>query len=175
MGEHIWTIEKWTKNPHIVQENRPRGLRLVFERGVDPTLRSACLEFAKWLRREYVFPARVRVYVKRSPRIKAKDGELVCGTFLMPGDDRDDPYIRIAAGDYSELCGKYDEKRAIYEILWCIAHELTHYYQWINGLMLTEIGEERQAKRYAFFVADEYLEAIGQSVGEQKPDSSANA
>lgn len=159
MVEHIWTIEKWTSNPHIIQEGRPRSLRLQFEQGVDRELRNACLKFAKWLRSEYCFPVRVRVYFKSRARIRAMDGDSVCGTFMMPDDYRETPFARIATGDYRDLCEKYGEKQATFEILWCIAHELTHYFQWINGIKLTRIGEERQANRYGYYIVDEYIEA----------------
>lgn len=39
-----------------------------------------------------------------------------------------------------------------------IAHELTHYYQWLNGVELTPIGEERQASRYASLILKKYAE-----------------
>ncbi|MCL2670548.1 MAG: hypothetical protein FWF10_00740 [Clostridiales bacterium] len=42
--------------------------------------------------------------------------------------------------------------------LFSLAHELTHYFQWINGIQLTEIGEERQATCYANWILDEYAE-----------------
>lgn len=44
----------------------------------------------------------------------------------------------------------------MFEIFGNIAHELTHYYQWINGLQYTEVGEERQAKRYATKIVENY-------------------
>ena len=43
-------------------------------------------------------------------------------------------------------------------ILLTIAHELTHYFQWINALKLTPIGQERQATKYARYILDEYAE-----------------
>lgn len=42
-----------------------------------------------------------------------------------------------------------------------MAHELTHYFQWINALKLTPIGRERQANAYARYITDEYAEAVG--------------
>lgn len=35
-------------------------------------------------------------------------------------------------------------------------HELTHYFQWVNSLNLTPIGQERQATKYARYIMDEY-------------------
>ena len=69
-----------------------------------------------------------------------------------------EPYIRIATGDYLVLCEKWGEDNARIEILKSIAHELSHYFQWVNQLQLTEIGEERQAKKYDRLIIDQYLE-----------------
>lgn len=158
--EHIWTMEKWTKNPAITAEGRKTGLRLRFEKDVDPEVKKECLEFAEWLRKKYRFPVRVYVYVKSKRRIKANDGEYVCGTFWMPDDYFENPYVRLAAGDYSEMCSEIGSGNAIHEIILCMAHELTHYYQWINGVKLTPIGEERQAAKYSIYVLNEYSEYI---------------
>ena len=45
-------------------------------------------------------------------------------------------------------------------ILETIAHELTHYFQWINDIRLTEIGYERQAASYADYILDEYASVV---------------
>jgi len=50
---------------------------------------------------------------------------------------------------------------ALASILMSIAHELTHYFQWINNLPLTLMGEERQATIYARYIIDEYAETRG--------------
>ena len=46
----------------------------------------------------------------------------------------------------------------MFAILHSVAHELTHYFQWVNGLELTAIGEERQAAYYADIIIDEYMD-----------------
>ncbi|EOO25981.1 hypothetical protein ICM_00435 [Bacillus cereus BAG1X2-3] len=42
--------------------------------------------------------------------------------------------------------------------MFTIAHELTHYFQWINDIKLTRIGYERQATTYSGYIIDEYKE-----------------
>lgn len=118
------------------------------DKDVDATVRVFCLDFAKWLRKEFRFPVRVNVYVKKDYRIKAKDGDMVVGTFWRPAENSSYPYIRLATGDYYELVEDRGEENAMWAILASFAHELTHYYQHINDLQLTLIGEERQANAY---------------------------
>ena len=86
------------------------------------------------------------------------DGDWAYGTFLRPGDYRDEPYARIAVGDFPELCLKWGRTDALSWVFYCVAHELTHYFQWINDLKLTPIGEERQATCYGHYILDDYKE-----------------
>lgn len=67
-----------------------------------------------------------------------------------------EPYIRVAAGDYEELLKHYGKDNALAAILLTIAHELTHYFQWINDINLTKIGMERQPTSYAQYILEEY-------------------
>lgn len=149
----IWRLRLWKT---FLCENRRTGLRLRFDASVDPEVRSACLNFAAWLRKEYIFPLRVPVYIKASYRIRTADGDLVTGSFFEPFRYEDEPYIRIAAGDYAELLAKHGRDNALCAILTCLAHELTHYFQWINALPLTDRGRERQASIYARRILELY-------------------
>lgn len=152
---HLWALTKWKKyyNAHIKCR---QGLRTRFDSDIDPDLREACLRFCRWVRQEYFFPIRVNMYFKKAKYIKAKDGDMVSATFLGPYDKMSEPYIRVATGDYIELKAHYGRDDAIASILHSIAHELSHYFQWVNGIELTAIGEERQATNYAYIIMDEY-------------------
>ena len=155
---HIWTIKKWVKHLDYYASNYRKGLRLRIDKDVDPEVKRACKEFCQWIRSEYYFPVRVPVYIKATKHIKALDGELVSATFFSPFDKKDEPYARVSAGDFQELSKEQGKDNALAAILGSVAHELTHYFQWINGVVLTEIGEERQAKAYVGFILDEYAE-----------------
>lgn len=153
---NIWTIDKWKK--YYGEHPHRSGLRVRYEKSVDPEVKRAIKECIWWLRSEYVFPKRVRLYVKSARRIKAKNGEMVCGTFFRPADRNEEPYIRIATGDYIELLEKRGKDNALAAILYTLIHELTHYFQWLNDLDLTLIGEERQATNYSESIMSDYAE-----------------
>lgn len=157
---HIWTLRAWEKYYDLSDAKHRTGLRTRFEKGVDPEVRAACLRFCAWLRTEYFFPIRIPIYFKQAARIKAMDGELVSATFFEPVNRQDEPYARIATGDYQQLKEKIGRDNALASILLSVAHELTHYFQWINDIRLTAIGEERQASRYARFILDEYADVV---------------
>lgn len=153
---HLWQRENW-KAFYDGIECRT-GLRLRYEKGIDPTLRSCIADFCRWIRREFDFPIRVVIYVKNTEQIRAKDGELVAGTFFEPFDRSVEPYIRVAVGDYSKLSAEWGSFNAAATELECIAHELSHYYQWLNDIKLTPSGQERQASYYAGGIVTEYIE-----------------
>ena len=157
----LWNCKKWQKRYKDADITLQPGLKLRFEKGVDPCLRAYCLQFGQWLRREYVFPVGITVSVKKAARIRAIDGDLICGSCWKPDCKYKMPYIKIASGDYHELLAQRGEVPAIAEILLAIAHELTHYFQWLNGVELTPLGEERQANRYADLIVCDYYEAYG--------------
>jgi len=131
-----------------------------YSHGIDLSVRYHLDQFAKWLRKEFEFPLRVNIYVKKERRIKAVDGEMVVGTFWKPNSYKEFPYIRLATGDYPELVASLGQHKAILAILHTFAHELTHYYQHINNLNLSVIGEERQATTYANDIIWEYSRQI---------------
>jgi hypothetical protein len=119
------------------------GLRIITESGIHPEVKRACLEFAKWLRLNFEFPIRVRVYLKRNYQIKSRyTKEMVSATFLAPFDKTEEPHIRISTGDYIELFDKLGQDSALGAILGSIAHELGHYYQWIDDIDLDEDGAD---------------------------------
>ena len=151
---NIWKIDKW-KTYYNVQPCRS-GLRVYYDKEMDSEVKRAIRECVNWLRGEYLFPKRVRMYVKATRRIKAANGENVCGTFFRPGDRNAEPHIKVATGDYSELLKERGKDNALASILPTIMHELTHYFQWLNDLDLSIIGEERQATVYSRNLLHEY-------------------
>lgn len=83
---------------------------------------------------------------------------MVSAVFFEPSNYYDEPYISIAIGDYDELLEQFGRDNAIAAVLRTVAHELTHYFQWINNIELTEIGYERQAVRFADLIVGAYAQ-----------------
>ncbi|PAE35438.1 DUF2750 domain-containing protein [Bacillus sp. 7884-1] len=134
------------------------GLRVRCEQGVNPKVRQSCLDFAKWLRLYLEFPIRVVVYLKKAYQIKTQDGkEMVSATFLGPYSKDEEPYIRVATGDFQELVSERGEENAILAILNSIAHEIIHYQQWLNNPDLDEENAETEAMEHSVKLMDEYL------------------
>ena len=151
------------------------GIRLRFEKGVDPEVKRACTEFVWWLREEYEFPIRVPIYFKASKQVKARiTGELCSATFFGPIDLHEEPYIRVAVGDYEDLLKEWfngdvqkTKDNALAAMLHSIAHELSHYFQWIKRHeewdgegTYDEVRDERQAVYYAREIVRDYADVV---------------
>ena len=175
----LWTTHKGGQSrPPLRTANHPpvgadvsvgprAGLRLRFQPGVDPEVRAACIRFAAWLRRTYVFPVRVPVYVKAAATVICRDGEEASAVFFGPDDPAQEPYIRLSAGDYPTLRQRWGRDGALGAILHSLAHELSHYFQWLNhhDAWLSDEPEtdrrmERQAVYYADAILNDYAETV---------------
>lgn len=156
---HLWQLNKWKAFYDGIECRK--GFRIRCDKEVDEELKQVILDFGKWVRREFDFPIRVVAYIRSTEYIKAMNGELVSATFSWLYDRTLEPYIRLAAGDFCKLTEKWGKDEAIAATLRSLAHELSHYYQWLNDLKLTPIGEERQATSYAYAIVEEYKEEAG--------------
>ena len=150
-------MTKWKK---LNLSGRKKGIRVRYDKNISDECKKYYKCFFTFIRKNYVFPIRVNVYVKATEYICAKDGAFVIGTFFRPNSMEDDPYIKVAAGDYDVVYEKSGKGFAVAGILHCLAHEFTHYFQWLNQIKLTYIGEERQATNYANRILDYFKEAV---------------
>lgn len=149
---NTWKLDKW-KSIAFSES----GIRLRFESSVDPEVKRALTELTVWLRKEYIFPAKVIVYIKSAEKIRAMNDEMVFGTCFRPGDMSKFPHIKIATGDYPDLLSECGKDNALAAILNCYLQMLTNYFQWVNELdELTEEEEDRDAARCAGIVMCRY-------------------
>lgn len=130
------------------------GIRIYSEKDVDIKLKKAFVDFAKWLRKEYDFPVRIPVYVKKDKYIKNSKGEFSSALFFGPYDKNEEPYIKIATGDFQELINNSGERNAILSILNSLAHEIQHYYQWYDDTDYDEDEAELGAEELIYEYID---------------------
>ena len=114
--EHIWTIENWEKNINLHEQGHRTSLWIKLDKDIDSEVRKSCKEFVSFLRKEYFFPLRVVIYVKNVKKLIAMDGDKVYGTFWSMNDDYSvEPHIRVAAGDYNDICIIWGYDVSIYD------------------------------------------------------------
>lgn len=153
---NIWKSNDWKSIVDVEAPNYRSGLRLVFEKDVDSEVKRASTEFIGWLRSQYYFPIRIPIYFKTAKYIRTQDGDLVPSKIFEPFDKTTEPYITIATGDIQEKIMSKGKDNALAGILGSIVHELTHYFQWINDVKLTDRQAERQANYYRKKFIQEY-------------------
>jgi hypothetical protein len=133
-----------------------RGLRIIGDRG-NVEVRGAIIRFARWLRGQYDFPTRVPVYLRPESILVNMHGEECYASFFAPWNRKDEPYIRIATGDYPQIRRRMGRDNALARYLASLAHEVIHYQQWIKSNRLSEKGvvraSHRIVERYALVVA----------------------
>ena len=131
------------------------GLRIRGERG-HPEVRGALIRYAKWLRKHYEFPIRCPVYLYPTEFLNSQAGGKCSATFFAPYDRADEPYIRIATGDYPDCEHAVGRDDALAGFLCSLSHEVIHYFQWWETGNLTERGVDIKAgklvDRYALDV-----------------------
>lgn len=76
---------------------------------------------------------------------------------MGPYNKNEEPYIRMATGDFEELVSERGEENAIYAILECMAHEIIRYRQWLENPDMDAEKAETEAERESTNLVDEYL------------------
>lgn len=152
----------FTQNPKRFASQKS-GLRLRFDKNVNPEVKRCIKEFCKWIRKTFIFPIRLVIYIKNTKYVRSNTGELVSAKFWSPYVLDKTPYAVIAVGDFQDKLEGRQKDNKLASILCSIGHELTHYYQWIIDPQLAEEKsisdikkEERQAKYYAGEIVDYY-------------------
>lgn len=149
-------IEFYSNNEHI-----RIGLRMHYDRHINNFLKCILVHYVNWIRKNYQFPIRINVYIKNRSQIKALDSSSVSATFFGPFDRLQEPYIKVAVGDFNDWIKETDLFQAVCSVLSSLAHEFTHYYQWVNNFNLTEVQEERQANYFSRKIVYLYLDSCG--------------
>lgn len=131
-----------------------KGLRIRSNPNICPEIKQSIYILGKWMRRRFEFPIRVVVYLKEEKGIISSTGEEVSATFFAPYQKSEEPYIKIATGDYEEMVRTCDEGFAIYPYLVSMAHEIVHYQQWLDDRPFDEEEAERESER----IVDNFIE-----------------
>src|SRR5262249_49884337 len=122
-----------------------RGLRIRGTRG-NPEVRRCLIRFARWLRNNYEFPRRVPVYLLPHESFTTCDGERVVSSFFAPFDRKEEPYIRIATGDYLSERKKRGRDDALASDIGSLCRQLIHYWQWLDTGKTSDVGIDAKVR-----------------------------
>ena len=131
-----------------------RGLSFHYEKGIHPNLKRLYLDFAKWLRKTYVFPVQLNVYILNQEKVKLFSGAYAYGSFRWY--PKRTPRIKVPSKIEDRILEKNTEEDAFELVLSSLVHELTHYFQWALDLDQSGAVSERQANYYRFRMIDRF-------------------
>lgn len=130
------------------------GFSLHFEEGIEPELKKFYLDFSRWLRKNYVFPIHINVYILNEEKVRLMNGNLAYGSFkYFP---KRAPRIKIPSRVGPELLNEFSLDDIYEQIISSFVHELTHYFQYAAGLEQTNAASERQANYFRYRIIEEY-------------------
>lgn len=157
-GEMILWIEK--KQKKFYDDSVLQGVRLHFAKNISTEIRESCKDFCRWLRRNYFFPIRCNIIIKNCSYFEgdkdiAGDKDSYADFYYDSGEKEDYPEIWIAAGRSK---GENAEKRKK-RLLFLIAHELTHYFQWYFYEIdnRSDRSLEIEANKWSRYLLQEYF------------------
>lgn len=100
----------------------------------------------------------VPVYLSSSYTVRTIHGEECSASIFLPWSRRQEPFIRIATGDYPQLRRQWGRNDVLAAYLVSLSHEVIHYQQWIATGDSSERGVAAKARglvqRYAKVVPE---------------------
>ena len=151
----MW-IEKRDKNNYL--DSSIRGLRVRYENKISQELKSNIKMFISWIRKIYFFPIRISLIIKSYKSFVDKNNkrESKANFYYYNDSVHKLPFIWVATGQYYYSKQKRDE---LIDILFTIAHELTHYYQWYFDEIddRSDRSLEIEANRWASYLIEKFL------------------
>lgn len=150
----------WIKNEYkneYLGSAKASGLRYKFynyDNEFDQNTVLQIKEFIKFLRRNYYFPIRINIlFCNTSHFNHIIDNHLYYGVFYGMDDEKRKCYPRIS------VAAKISNHHTIEDILYILAHEITHYYQWyfLEEDKRTDKSLEIETNKWAKYILELYF------------------
>ena len=149
------------KNKKYYLDSKKKGLRVRYSAITlpDPALKKAISCFIKWITTQYFFPIRCNVIIKPCPYFisrEEKRNRSYGDFYYYDNSINKTPFIWIASGKYYTSKNKQGN---IENILFTIAHELTHYFQWYfyEYENRSDRSLEIEANKWARYLVGDFL------------------
>ncbi len=131
-----------------------QGVSFHYEKGIEDDLKKKYISFAKWLRKNYIFPVHINVYILNCEKVRLLSGTLAYGSFRW--FPKRNPMIRVPSAIEEGLLSEFTKEEIYEQILSSLVHELTHYYQWVLDLRQSDATSERQANYFRYRIIHKY-------------------
>ena len=148
----IFWIEKAFKDEYLNSANSD-GLRCKFPINFDAQTKTSVSGFISFIREKYYFPIRLSVEsFDKTHFVNAIDSHKYYGIFY-DGDAQKNIYPKI------HIASRLAKSNPLEDVLFSIAHEITHYYQWyfMEDTERTDRSLEIEANKWAKYILRNYL------------------
>lgn len=82
-----------------IKSTENRGIYLHFASGVNKDLRKEIQSFLRWVRKKYIFPKKLNVYITDEAYVLTFiEKEQVTASIFFPDSERENPLIRVSTG-----------------------------------------------------------------------------
>ncbi len=150
----IFWIEKIYKNEYVGSA-KLTGLRYKFTDNFDEDTKKDLIDFVFFIRKNFYFPIRLNVlFCNASVFMHHLDGHKYYAAFYSYDDEKRKIYPRIS------VASRVSKNNPLNDILFAVAHEITHYYQWyfLEEDKRTDRSLEIEANKWAIYVLELYLD-----------------
>ncbi len=133
-------------------DSKLNGLRLYFDKEVSLNLKNQIKNYINYLRKQYFFPIRCKVYFCYTDKFTSKKDKYCLGTFLTDENDKEIPEIFVPV-----LFKKKEEE--LYPIAYKLNVLLTYYFQWyfLQDKERSYRSLEIEATKYANYLCYSYF------------------
>lgn len=125
-----------------------------YENDFDESTVEGIKKIIGFLRENYYFPIRLNILFCNTIGFRHHaDKHIYYGAFYSMDDEKRKIYPRIP------IAAKVDERNSLQDVLFLLAHEITHYYQWyfLEEDKRTSRSLEIEANKWASYITNLYF------------------
>lgn len=144
----ICWIEKKYKKEYI-NSSKVSGIKTYFEKDLNEITIMKIKDFISFIRNRYYIPIRLNIYFSNRNYYIYKEDKHKFYAVFFGENNKEYPSIYIAS-----------KGNVIDDIIFSLAHEITHYYQWyfLDSEKRTNRSLEIEANRWAYYIYNLYYE-----------------
>ena len=152
----IFWIERKNKKEYL-NSAKSNGIRYKFYAGFEEQIKNEIVEFLLFIRKKYYFPIRLNIAFCNVDCFKHNiDNHKYYAAFYGMDDENRKTYPRIS------ITAKITKSYCLNDVLFAIAHEITHYYQWffLEEDKRTNRSLEIEANKWSAYILEQYCASL---------------
>lgn len=136
---------------------------------IDPDLKKEIQCFVRWLRKNYWFPIEISCTFTNDNYLVGENNKKSCAIFIYQTtwdkkdtNDKILPKIKVATGKFKKQLKRHELSDVLFNQLFSIAHEITHYYQWYfyQFESRTDRSLEIEANRWGGYIVENFFKSL---------------